>query len=504
MLIYFSPPNICMPYPSEHAARIADPDQFTGIKRKNGEFGPGIDVIYGIKNDKSEVQAIRFDSSKYSPEQAKAWLKKHDYKPIRFEPATDSRENSAPDAPHSTGGSDPQPTGSIPHIRALQVAFHTANNLYDLENGDLLIKDVPLVAEGEWTDSAQKSPLVYTAKTLEAYAGNWIRRTGYNRHMGGVPRDESNRVSEAINPHFGQFMDEEGTTRAAVISDLLVYGSTPSGRAMQELIKRKIIKFVSVEHGGDEVENPQTHRMEAASLVFGGFAFVNKGACKVCRINEAAPAQETPMLKKDDSLEGLQVIIQSALNDKFKSPSPDGYLSGLYIVMTFPDRVIYSYDGKKFEVPYMVENDSATLGTPVEVEEVYVQKKVLEFFPGADVKELMEAIQKKQDKNMTAGKELEAAVAAATAPIMKEMEAIKAAQKPAEVKVEIPKELSELPGMVKELAGLPASIKALADRIDALEKDGIPKTDAGNTKELEALPEYYVPVDRKKGIVGAQ
>jgi len=306
---------------------------------------------------------------------------------------------SPPDALHFTGGSDKQPNGSIPHIRALQVTFDASNRLFELESGDLLIRDVPLLAEGEWTDSAQKTPLFYPAKTLEAYAGNWLKKTGYNRHMGGVPRDESNRVSEAINPHFGQFTDEVGNTHAAILSDLLVYGSTPNGRAMQELIKRKNIRFVSVEHGGDEVENPQTRRMEAASLIFNGYAFVNRGACKVCRINEA-PADET-------------------------TPAP--------------------------------------IAAPVEQETM------------ADTKELEDKIDAQELKI----KELSAAVAQA--------------QKPADVKVEIPKELSEAVGTIAKLAA----------RIDALEKDGTPATGAG-VKELEALPEFYVPVDRKKGVIGGQ
>lgn len=313
---------------------------------------------------------------------------------------------SPPDASFPTGGSDQQPAGTNSH-RALQVAFKPSN-LFELESGDLLIRDVPLLAEGEWTDSAQKTPLFYPAKTLEAFAGNWIRKTGYNRHMGGVPRDESNRVSEAINPHFGQFVDEEGTTRAAVLSDLLVYGSTPSGRAMQELIKRKNIRYVSVEHGGDEVENPQTRRMEAATLVFGGYAFVNKGACKVCRINEAAPEKETPAEK------------------------------------------------------------------PVE--------------------DTMAEITKEMEAAITA------AVTTATTPIMKELEAVKTAQKPAEVKApEIPKELAAVPGAMKELSD---ALGVISKRLDALEKDGTPKT--GATKELAELPEFYIPVDRKKGVVGGQ
>jgi hypothetical protein len=321
---------------------------------------------------------------------------------------------SPPDASHLTGGSDQQPTGSIPHMRALQVSFSNSN-FYELESGDLLIKDVPLLAEGEWTDSAQQTPLLYPAKTLEDCATNWIKRTGWNRHQGrpeknwapyGVPRDESNRVSEAINPHYGQFTDKDGISRNAILSDLLVYGSSPNGRAMQELIKRKSIKYVSVEHGGDEVENPQTRRMEAASLVFGGFAFVNKGACKVCRLNEA-PAEET-------------------------TPAP--------------------------------------AAAPVEQETM------------ADTKELEDKIAA-QDLKI---KELSAAIEKAT--------------KPAAPVVETPnKELSEAVGKIKELAD---SNAALLKRIDALEKDGTPATGAGATKELEALPEFFVPVDVKKGIVG--
>jgi septal ring factor EnvC (AmiA/AmiB activator) len=97
-------------------------------------------------------------------------------------------------------------------------------------------------------------------------------------------------------------------------------------------------------------------------------------------------------------------------------------------------------------------------------------------------------------------KELEAAITAQGAQIKELSEAIKA-QKPAEVKVEIPKELSETVGKIKELAD---SNAALLKRIDALEKDGTPRTGAGAIKELEALPEFYVNVDRKAGTVGGQ
>ena len=78
-----------MPYPSEHAARINDPSKYKALRRQNDRFGPGIHVIWGILPDgRTEIQAIRFDKTKFTPDQARAWLKEHDYKPIEFAPAT--------------------------------------------------------------------------------------------------------------------------------------------------------------------------------------------------------------------------------------------------------------------------------------------------------------------------------------------------------------------------------------------------------------------------------
>ena len=256
-------------------------------------------------------------------------------------------------------------------------------------DGSLLIRDVPMLAEGQWTDSAVGTPLFYPAKALEEYAGNWSDTSGWSRHLGGVPRDSTDKVAEAVNPHYGQFTGKDGLAHPAVVSDVRIHPHTQKSRDMQEMIRHGLISFVSVEHGGDERLNPATRQMEAHTLTFSGFAFVNKGACKLCRLNEQQPS-----------------------------------------------------------APKEPEN-------PAE--------------------ETMDT------------KELEAKLEAVT----KELEAVKA-QKP--TPAEIPKELSEAVG----------TIKALAARIDALERDGTPATGAGATHELEALPEFYVPVDRKKGTIGGQ
>ena len=80
------------PYPNEHAARINNPDKYVEFARDNDEFGSGIHVIYGILEDRSsEVQSIRFDSSKFTPDEAKAWLEENDYDYIEFEEAIEEK-----------------------------------------------------------------------------------------------------------------------------------------------------------------------------------------------------------------------------------------------------------------------------------------------------------------------------------------------------------------------------------------------------------------------------
>jgi HK97 family phage major capsid protein/HK97 family phage prohead protease len=80
------------PYPNEHAARLQDPEQFDSLRRVNDEGGAGVDFIYGIKGNDSEVQAIRFRSSQFTPAEARAWLSEHDFDPIEFEEATGDGE----------------------------------------------------------------------------------------------------------------------------------------------------------------------------------------------------------------------------------------------------------------------------------------------------------------------------------------------------------------------------------------------------------------------------
>jgi hypothetical protein len=63
-----------MPYPNEHACRLADPGQFSRFRRVNCDQkhdGKCIDVIYGEKNGKWPIQALRFKKDVWSASDAR-------------------------------------------------------------------------------------------------------------------------------------------------------------------------------------------------------------------------------------------------------------------------------------------------------------------------------------------------------------------------------------------------------------------------------------------------
>jgi len=83
-----------LPFPTQHSARIRTPGQFKRIrqeKKGQNKFGSGIKIVWGVKDvdgkEKAIIQSIRFDKSKFTAGKARAWLKSHGYKPIKFEPA---------------------------------------------------------------------------------------------------------------------------------------------------------------------------------------------------------------------------------------------------------------------------------------------------------------------------------------------------------------------------------------------------------------------------------
>jgi len=77
-----------MPFANEHSARIEDPKNFTSFARK--QLAPGVSAVLGIREGKSTVQSLRFAKSKFTPSEAREWIKSHGMTAIAFEPATGS------------------------------------------------------------------------------------------------------------------------------------------------------------------------------------------------------------------------------------------------------------------------------------------------------------------------------------------------------------------------------------------------------------------------------
>jgi hypothetical protein len=90
-----------MPYPSEHAARLRDPGDFQADSFRRKELAPGVNAILGRLEGETTMtmQAVRFDKDAFSVDEAKAWCKENDMKPIAFEPAAE--EEAAADAAKS-------------------------------------------------------------------------------------------------------------------------------------------------------------------------------------------------------------------------------------------------------------------------------------------------------------------------------------------------------------------------------------------------------------------
>jgi len=149
-------------------------------------------------------------------------------------------------------------------------------------NGGLIIKDIVVLAEGTWTDSLVRTPLHYSAETLNSGAANWAATGIWTRHTGGAPRSISDKIGTISNPHYSK-------EHRAVLADGFLHGLTQASKDVIQLIKAGQVTDVSAEVGGKEVWNEPAKRYEAASLAFYGLAIVDKGACDVCKLkhNEA-------------------------------------------------------------------------------------------------------------------------------------------------------------------------------------------------------------------------
>ncbi len=80
-----------MPYENEHSAVVGNPADFEpNFTRRLNKSG-GVSIIIGKlkESGKTAAKSYRFDKKKFTPDEAREWLKKHGQKTISFEKAKD-------------------------------------------------------------------------------------------------------------------------------------------------------------------------------------------------------------------------------------------------------------------------------------------------------------------------------------------------------------------------------------------------------------------------------
>ncbi len=79
-----------MPFPNQHAARMHSPRGFLKGTFRSKTIARGIRLIVAKKCSRCsmETQSVRFDHCRFTPREARAWLKKYEMRPMKFEPAS--------------------------------------------------------------------------------------------------------------------------------------------------------------------------------------------------------------------------------------------------------------------------------------------------------------------------------------------------------------------------------------------------------------------------------
>jgi hypothetical protein len=81
--------DILKPYPSEHACRVRDPDNFQKNSFRSKDIAHGVRMILGRLKDETTMTTMsyRFDKNVFTAQEAKDWCKKHKINCILFEQA---------------------------------------------------------------------------------------------------------------------------------------------------------------------------------------------------------------------------------------------------------------------------------------------------------------------------------------------------------------------------------------------------------------------------------
>lgn len=144
------------------------------------------------------------------------------------------------------------------------------------EDGGLLVKDVPVMVAGTWTDM-HGITTTFSEEVLQRCAAQWNDNGVWTRHAGGAPRNvATDKVGSVKNPRYSP-------ERSAVIGDVYFHNQTDASRASSALVQ------MAKEDGGIKDVSAETmveidRDGNVLDVTFTGLALVEDGACELCKL----------------------------------------------------------------------------------------------------------------------------------------------------------------------------------------------------------------------------
>ena len=161
-----------------------------------------------------------------------------------------------------------------------QQVKHLVNHRLDFagddDGGDAVeLKNVVLLAEGEWHDSLSSYPTIYTPENLAEFTV--ADNTGWAVHS--FSRGLNEEIGEFTNPRYD-------ASKHAILVDIFLHGLTQTSRdvigAIRARAKRGQNSYVSVEMLTNDVMSDEG--MVATNIVITGWVTTPNPACQKCRI----------------------------------------------------------------------------------------------------------------------------------------------------------------------------------------------------------------------------
>lgn len=161
----------------------------------------------------------------------------------------------------------------------------TVGDFVPTEDGGLLVKNVPIMACGEWT-AMQGIYTRFSPDVLMKCASNWMSYGIWTRHPGGSPRDATEKIGVVRDPHY-----DPSIAGGAVVGDLYLHQRSSESKSAGQLVQTPEAEG-GISSVSAETELEMDNNGTVTNIVFTGLALVDEGACTTCRIKAYAKQEE--------------------------------------------------------------------------------------------------------------------------------------------------------------------------------------------------------------------